>query len=136
MPTMEPPPPGRSRVEDEIREILERVDREPTVIDQVRGRAAHGEATVRRSVGHWRGGPPTPLAALGGAFGLAVAAYLLRSALPPVAALLAIASFCALASLWFGRAASAPQARMWRGRELDGPSPLDQWRARRGWHEE
>lgn len=130
MPTLDPPP-RRSRVEDEVREILERVDRPPTVVEQVRSQAISGQASVKRSLEQradkrfsW-----SPRGAIAASLMLAIAALLAHGAVPVLADLLGIAAFAALASLWFVRSSSPPPpSARWRGQDLAGPQASDRWR--------
>jgi hypothetical protein len=132
MAIMDTPPPGRSRVEEEIIEILERADRPPTVIDQVRGHAALGQASVRHSLQRGVHVSWSPRAAIATAFLLALAALVVRGPVPVLAAILAVLSFAALVSLWFVRSVTPPPSGpKWRGQDMRGSSPVDQWLSRR-----
>jgi hypothetical protein len=133
MQTTDPTPPNSSRIEDEIREILERADRPPTVIDQVRSRSSAGQDTLRNALQLRPTGNPSPRISLAVSFGAAVAAALLSGPVPWLAVVLAFLSFAALASLWFNRSEPVVGRTKWRGQELGsgGSTALDEWRARR-----
>ncbi len=130
MATLDSPPPGRSRVEEEIIEILERADRPPTVIDQVRGRTAFGQATLRTSIERREFSSWTPRAAIACAFLLAIASLLASHYAPLIAGFLAVTSFASLASLWFVRSKSPAPAPKWRGQDISRPASFTEWRSR------
>lgn len=134
----EPPASGRSRVESEVLEILERADRDPTIADKVRAKSWETRVALGRPTAPARSGTLTPGMLLIGSVLLAVAAAALRGVSPLLAILLGLASFGMLAALWFDRGHSLPSASRWRGRDLDprsGPDTIgpgnDRWRGPR-----
>lgn len=129
--------PPRSRLEDEVLEILVRADQQPISLrDHVRrrtaGRASPAGGGAASRFGLDRLGP--------GAFwiGSLAAAFLgmlTRDASPLLAALLGLVSAVLFAALWFRRSGSGPlEAKRWRGRDLDlgpgGPAWLEGLRDR------
>ena len=133
MQTTDPPPSGRSRVENEIIEILERVDRQPSVIEQVRASSLSRQTALRQTINQRRMVRLTPRVAILASLVLAIVAIALRGSVPWLAALMAVASFLALISLWFNRVDPSLGPPKWRGQDLGaGPTALEQWRARRG----
>lgn len=127
----------RTRVEDEVLEILHRADRPPTAGEQVRA----WSHDARRALGQLGGGDRFavlrgPLGALGGALLLALAGAFVRGSSPLLALLLGFASFVLFCSLWFGRGPGVAAGNRWRGRDL-GPPPFRpdpfRRRGRGGW---
>lgn len=131
----EPPPAGRSRVEAEVLEILERADRDPTIADRMRAKTLETRVALERRSSPGRPRNLTPVTLLAGSVLLAIAAAAVRGVSPLLAVLLGIASFGMLAALWFDRGQSLPTASKWRGRDIDprsGPDGVgpggDRWR--------
>ncbi|MCC6313324.1 MAG: hypothetical protein IT337_04885 [Thermomicrobiales bacterium] len=136
MATLTPPPdpssPRRSRLEDEVIEILNKTDRPPTVVDRAKARAAESQATLLREFRRPSTLQRPPLAMLAVSLVLAIAAALVSGIAPFLGILLGLASFAALASLWFQRTPAASSPPRWRGRDMGGrPKPaewLERWR--------
>lgn len=131
----EPPSAGRSRVESEVLEILERADRDPTIADKVRAKSLETRVALGRRATPGCPRNLTPSLLLLGSVLLAIAAAALRGVSPLLAILLGFASFGMLAALWFDRGQSMPSVSKWRGRDLDprsGPDTVepgnDRWR--------
>ncbi len=122
--------PKRSRVEDEVLEILQKADRPPTIADQVRlraqeGRVTLGRATAGRSVLDLQG----PLAPLVGAVGAALLGALVRGLSPLLATLLGVVAFALFCSVWFAASTGPGSGNRWRGRDLgDLPGRPSSWR--------
>lgn len=123
--------PKRSRVEDEVLEILQKADRPPTIADQVRLRAREGKVTL--------GGTTTsqillglqgPLAPLVGAVAAALLGALLRELSPLLATMLGVVAFGLFCSVWFAPSPGSGPGNRWRGRDLgDLPGrPPSAWR--------
>lgn len=137
-PTHDPEPtPRRSRMEDEVLEILYRADRPPTTGEKARARidearfAARQSLTTRRHRRSFRAGP---LALIVGSLLLAAAAAALRSVVPPLAVLLGLGSAVMLLAIWFDRRPRPSASTRWRGRDLDsGPRLPDIERFRQRW---
>lgn len=121
----EPPASGRSRVESEVLEILERADRDPTIADRMRAKSWETRAALGRQAVPTRPDKLTPGMLLIGSVLLAVAAAALRGVSPLLAVLLGLASFGMLAALWFDGGRQLPSASKWRGRDLDPRSGPD-----------
>jgi len=122
--------PKRSRLEDEVLEILHKADRPPTVVDQVRTRARHGRVALGRvAADRGRFDPRGPLAPLLGALGVAILGALVHGASPLLASLLGLVSFGLFCSLWFAPSTGPGTGNRWRGRDLGDlpgrpPTPL------------
>jgi hypothetical protein len=136
-PTHDPEPaPRRSRMEDEVLEILYRADRPPTTGEKARARIDEARVAARRSLGAHRFGRSFragPLALLIGSLLLAIAAAALRSVAPPLAVLLGLGSAGMLLAIWFDRRPRPSASTRWRGRDLDGPRLPDIERFRERW---
>ena len=112
-------PPRRSRVEDEVLEILQKADRPPTVADQVRSKAREGKVSLGRAAAHQgRFDLRGPLAPLLGAVALALLGSLVRGASPLAASLLGVFAFAVFCSLWFAPSTGPGTGNRWRGRDL------------------
>lgn len=120
-----PPQPARSRLEDEVLEILHRAEQPTSLRDHVRRTAQRRRhermAAAAGSVPNWSSaGPGTFLLAC---VALALLATLIRDASAALGALLAIASVACLVMVAVRRGGgdgSGPKS--WRGRDLD-PTP-------------
>lgn len=137
-PTHDPDPtPRRSRVEDEVLEILARADRPPTPSEQARARLDEARFAARRSMTRrqgWRDVARSPIALLAGSLLLAVLAAFARSFAPPIGVLLGLASAAAFFAVWFERRPRPSGPTRWRGRDLDaGPRLPDLGRFRDRW---
>ena len=121
------PNPPRSRLEDEVLEILVRADQPTSFRDHVRRRAQRERrerfTSAARSLPSFAAaGPGTFLVAC---LALAILATLVRDASGFLAALLALASVASLAMVAVRRrgGAGGTGPKTWRGRDLDpGPS--------------
>lgn len=130
------PTPRRSRMEDEVLEILYRADRPPTTGEKARARIDEARFAARRSFATKRFGPSVrigPLALMIGSLVLAVAAAALRGAAAPLAVLLGFGSAAMLLAIWFDRRPRPSASTRWRGRDLDGPRLPDIERFRERW---
>ncbi len=112
-------PPKRSRLEDEVLEILQKADRPPTVADQVRFKAREskvslGWAAASRGRFDLRG----PLAPLVGAVAVALLGALVRDVSPLLASLLGVVAFGLFCSVWFAPSTGSGTGNRWRGRDL------------------
>lgn len=131
MPTTTPDPAGdpqpRSRLEDEVLEILHRVDRPPSVATRL-GQAGRRLPRSPRLGSSYRvaGFVAGPGKFLVGALAAALLAALARGASPLLATLLALASIGLLACLWVPRYGGGARPKRWRGRDLDlaAPAPI------------
>jgi hypothetical protein len=124
-------PPPRSRLEDEVLEILVRADQPTSLADHVRRRTS-GRPRVQRAprmaslpsiqsldpVWFWVGSVATAVLAAG-----------VRSTSPLLAMLLGLTSAFVFAMIWLaGRGAgSGPGSKRWRGRRLDEPPRAAVW---------
>jgi len=130
----EPAPPRRTRLEDEVLEILTRTDQPASLGDHVRRKAAHQRRErlerARGMVTPARGGfQLDPTTALVGSFVAAFLALLIRDTSALLATLLAVASVGLL--LWpivdrFRRPQQTDLKR-WRGRDVDMSQPPPAW---------
>ena len=129
----ESPPPRRSRLEDEVLEILYRSDRPPSFSDRARsaGRRAAASLRTRRSLGV--GDLVSRLDAgmwLAVCVGLGIVAYLVRDASPFLARVFAVACLAMIVLAIvrsFGRPDRGSMKR-WRGRDVDiSPSSRPLW---------
>lgn len=137
-PTHDPEPtPRRSRMEDEVLEILYRTDRPPTTGEKARARIDEARLSAQRSLATKRFGRSFragPLALLVGSLLLAIAAAFLRSYVPLLAVLLGLGSAAMLLAVWFDRRPRPSASTRWRGRDLDdGPRLPDIERFRERW---
>ncbi len=137
-PTQDPEPtPRRSRMEDEVLEILYRADRPPTTGEKARARIEEARFTARQTISSQRRGRSIrlgPLALIVGSLALAIVAAMLRSAVPFLAVVLGLASVAMLLAVWFDRRPQPPSGMRWRGRDLDpGPRLRDIERFRERW---
>lgn len=123
-------PPKRSRLEDELIEILDKADRPPTPIEQARAKARESRLTLGRAAANpGRFDPRGPLAPLLGALGLAIFAVVVRGFSPLLATLLAIAAFAVFCLVWFAPSTGPGTGNRWRGRDLgDSPGRPPTWR--------
>lgn len=116
--------PRRTRLEDEVREILVRADHPTSLRDHVQRRTARRPPMRAKQRAAW-----TPAALGGGLSWIASMAFALlgvmvQSSSPLLGGLFGIASAVALAMLWLrrGGASAGPAPKRWRGRDLDfGP---------------
>lgn len=127
----EQPPPPRSRLEDEVREILVRADQPTSLADHVRRKGQRRRAPVRAGTtgslpGLGQIGPGTLLAA---GFAVAFLAMLVRPSSPLLATLLAVGSVVLLALLWVPRYGGSGRSnvKQWRGRDIDLSPPPPAW---------
>jgi hypothetical protein len=116
-----------SRVEREVREILERTSTSPSPVDSVQATMRRQSASAlarlsKRSRQPWRLRDwPQGLFRIGVALLLAIGAALLADAFRLGAILLAIASAIAFFSLWVPTRVSGPgDTPRWRGQDLRG----------------
>ncbi len=122
------PNPPRSRLEDEVLEILVRADQPTSFADHVRRRARRQR---RERFGAAAGSLPNFATAGPGTFliacvALALLATLVRDGSAALAALLGLASFASLVMVAVRRRGGAGGSgpKTWRGRDLDpGPEP-------------
>ncbi len=127
----EQPPPRRSRLEDEVREILVRADQPASFTDHVRRKAQRQRreqlAQASRIVPQFD--TLGPEAFLIGCFVAAFLATLVRSSSPLLAQLLAIVSVALLAMVWVRRHGGSGGSRIkqWRGRDIDLSPPPPAW---------
>lgn len=121
-----------TRLEAEILEILERVDRPPTTADKVRAKVrtepSHAWQELRAKASKHRFSL-TPGMWLVGAIGFAALAYLAGHGSPLLARIFAISSLACLvipivSSLRHPRAAGI---KKWRGKEIDPRGDQPQW---------
>lgn len=112
-------PPKRSRVEDEIREILHKADRPPTVVEQMRSRARSGRGTLLAAAAKQRRFDVRgPLAPLLGTLGVAILAVLIQGVSSFLAFLLGLIAFGLFCSLWIAPSTGPGPGNRWRGRDL------------------
>lgn len=119
-------PERPTRLEQEVREILERTEAQRSPIDQI-GEAVHRQKVATQQ--RLKGSGPLPMQSriftpeiqrIVGALGLAVLAVVLGEISRLLAVMVAIASLILFFSLWFptSRPTSTDRPR-WRGRDLD-----------------
>jgi len=125
----------RSRLEDEVLEILQRADREPSNVVRLSDAMRHRQRGLSRRFGEARFAISlTSTNLLIACVGLALVAVLVKDASPLAARLLGIASVIALVTL-FVRAYVRPESsrtKRWRGRDIDLSSPsVPEWFDRR-----
>ena len=127
------PPPRRSRLEDEVLEILYRSDRPPTFGERLRSTSRRGIAWVRvrrmPNLGHLVSQLDADMW-LAVCLGLGIVAFLIRNASPLLARILAVACL-AMIVLAIVRSFGRPDrgsAKRWRGRDVDvSPSSRPLW---------
>jgi hypothetical protein len=121
------PPPGkpRTRLEDEVLEILQRTDTPVSMSEHVRRKVAQER---RERAQRWRNEAlslPSRLGAFSGIFGFAILgflAFLVRDASPLLATILAVLSVIVLFLPVVDRYRNGPQSsssKRWRGRDMD-----------------
>jgi hypothetical protein len=141
-PTNAPEPsPRRSRVEDEVLEILMKADRPPTSGEKARVRIDEARIKAHRSLAARPGLQAraqnlarSPFGLIVGSLVLAIVAAMMRSAFAPLAVLLGLGSAAMLLALWFDRRPRPETGQRWRGRDLDdGPRMPDIERFRQRW---
>lgn len=125
------PTPPRSRLEDEVLEILVRTDQPTSLGDHVRRKAQRQRRSrfdnAARSVPSFgSAGPGTFLVVC---LALALLASIVRDSSALLATLLVLASVASLAMVAVRRrgAAGGPGVRTWRGRDLDFSPPPPAW---------
>jgi hypothetical protein len=122
------PHPSRSRLEDEVLEILTRADRPPTLGERLRHAARDIRLPLRRAVRFAPGaiaiGPGVLLAA---SFVLAFLGTLLSRQIHLLGFLLGLASFVCLVLLWAPRFNTGSGPKRWRGRDLGPTTSNAQW---------
>ncbi len=127
----EQPPPRRSRLEDEVREILVRADQPASFTDHVRRKAQQRRREQFASASRVLPQLDTlgPGAFLIGCFVVAFLATLVRSSSPLLAQLLAVGSVALLAMVWVRRrgASGGSRIKQWRGRDIDLSPPPPAW---------
>lgn len=133
----DPPPPRRSRVEDEVLEILARADRPPTASEKARARMDEARFAARRTLtdrSRARALAASPIAFIGGSLLLAIVAVAMRPFSPLLGVLLGLASAGLLLAVWLDRRPRPQGGPRWRGRDLgDGPRLPDFERFRERW---
>lgn len=131
--TPDPPPGRRSRLEDEVLEILTRSDRQPTMGVRVQSdvRRRHGQfGQLISSRGRFFSAPFESGIWLVGCIALAIIAFVLRDISPFGSRILAIACFTVI--MWaivrsFGRH-SRNNVKQWRGRDINvSPTSRSLW---------
>lgn len=126
----EPRDRQRSRLEDEVNEILQNNDRPISFTDHVRRRATERRYAARRqrsfSLGNSRFAPLAPFA---GAFAVAFLGLTLRDISPLLANMLALVSVGLLFLPFIARARGGTKSnvKQWRGREIDLGSSRNDW---------
>ena len=120
-----------TRVEREIREILERADASQRPVDNIQDAMRRKRATMRAKASgasrpRWTPANLSPdLAKILGALALALVAALVADSLRFLAVILAIASAVVFFSLWVSSrpSGSGGDAPRWRGQRLDDDEP-------------
>ena len=134
MPHREPGDPqagnqGRSRLEDEVLEILVRADQPTSLKDHIRRKARRDRAA---RLSQWRRGVPRPKQGVGpgtllvGSLAFAFVASAVRDSSALLAELLAAGSVALLIAIYVVRYRSPGRSdvKQWRGRDIDvNPSP-------------
>ena len=127
----EQPPSSRSRLEDEVLEILVRADQPTSLADHVRRKRQRGRpparaGTARVLPGLAEIGPGTLLLA---SLGVAFLASIVRPSSPLLATLLAVGSVVLLGLLWVPRVGEQGRSniKQWRGRDIDLSPPAPAW---------
>lgn len=125
------PTPPRSRLEDEVLEILVRTDQPTSLADHVRRKTQQQrrpriDAAARAVPSFDSAGPGTFLIVC---LVLALLASIVRDTSALLAALLALTSVAALAMVAVRRrgGAGGPGTKTWRGRDLDVDPPPPAW---------
>ncbi len=117
--------PTRTRLEEEVIEILARSDTPVSMSEHVRRKVAQER---RQRANHWRSTAasfPSRLGSLSGIFGFAILgflAYLVRDLSPLLATILAVLSVVVLFLPLVDRARNGPRStpgKTWRGRDMD-----------------
>jgi hypothetical protein len=129
-----PPDPSkpRSRLEDEVLEILQRADRPPSKVVQFRSRAQRERRSIAAQIDQVLSRVRiTSMILLVACLVLAIVAALVSDASPLAGRILAICSIVALVALFVRswRSPQQPTSKTWRGRDIDfHPSPAqDLW---------
>lgn len=126
----EPRDRQRSRLEDEVNEILQKNNRPISFTDHVRRKAAERRYAPRRqrslSLGNSRFAPVAPFV---GAFAVAFLGLALRDTSPLLANVLALLSVALLFLPFVARARGGTNSsvKRWRGREIDLGQSRDGW---------
>lgn len=120
--------PPRSRLEDEVREILVRADQPTSLSDHVRRKARQRRRSPLGNAARSFSGLGNAAGAgtfLIGGLALAFLATAVRSGSPLLAQLLALASVGSLAMIWVRRYRSPDGSNLktWRGRDIDFSPP-------------
>lgn len=122
------PHPSRSRLEDEVLEILTRADRPPTFGERLRRAVREARPPLRRAArfapGAIQVGPGVLLAA---SFILAFVGSRIGPHSGLLGFLCGLASFVCLALLWAPRFNVGSGPKRWRGRDLGPSSSNAQW---------
>lgn len=125
------PTPSRSRVEDEVLEILARTDQPLPFRDHVRRRASRQR---RAQLGHaaskwWKVPVVTPGMLLLGSFVVAIVASSVRSSSALLATLLAVMSIGLFSCLYVQRFRRQPgsDVKRWRGRSIGVDDTTPDW---------
>ena len=127
-----PPEKPRSRLEDEVLEILYKTDKPASFADHVRRKAARRR---RERIHRVRQGVRFRATGYGGgtyliaSFALAVAGMLVGDASPLLAKLLGFAATAAFVMIWVERYRRPDRSaiRTWRGRDIDLSPPPPAW---------
>lgn len=127
-----------TRVEREIREILERADSAQTPVENIQAAVRRQRASARAQVSRskqtgWQlPGLSPDIARIGGALVLAIAAAMIADLSRLMAIVLAITSMVAFFSLWVpARLPGFNDSPRWRGQRLDDDEPRFGFGARR-----
>lgn len=124
-------PPPRSRMEDEVLEILVRADQPASFRDHVRRKADQQRRDRMTRLRHALAPPAQlgPGSFLALCFALAIAGAVVRAWSPLTATLLALASVVCLVMVAVRRhgGVTAPGSKTWRGQELDVSRRADTW---------
>lgn len=129
------PPPKRSRLEDEVREILIRTEQPASFQDHVRRKAQSRRPPERRPAASAapRLDVYGPGAYLIGSLALAFVGMMLRDLSPLLAVVCGLGSVVLLAMMWKPRAGSPgdPNIKRWRGEDINlrEPPPPPAWLA-------
>ncbi len=122
------PHQSRSRLEDEVLEILTRADRPPTMRERLEHAARDGESRLRRASRSAPAGISIgPGALLLASFALALLGSALAGSSHLLGFLFGLASFVCLALLWAPRFNVGGGAKRWRGRDLGPTTSNAQW---------
>jgi len=127
----QPSPPPRSRMEDEVREILARADQPASFRDHVRRKTQQQRRNRITQLRHTiiqpaQFGPGTFLILC---FAFALGGALARAWSPLTATLLGLASVASLIMVGVRRhgGVSGPEIKTWRGQDLDFNRRADSW---------